>query len=37
MKGIVEVEESNYADHVGLVKQMKNGKVIYELLKQTAY
>ncbi|MFJ7738568.1 S-layer homology domain-containing protein [Lysinibacillus sp. NPDC097287] len=26
-----------FADNIGLVKQMKNGKVIYELLKQTAY
>lgn len=30
-----DVDLYYYADHVGLVRQMTNGKVIYELLKQT--
>ena len=45
-KNVAIIEETNvfntdvnlyyYADNVGLVKQMKNGKVIYELLKRKA-
>ena len=32
-----DVNKYYYADNVGLVKQMKNGKIIYELLKRTTH